>query len=39
MTMGSDHGRQTVVRKGEAAKFSREADPIALTFEVGGFPV
>ena len=33
-----DHGRETVVQTGEAANLGRQADRIALTCEVSGFP-
>ncbi len=33
-----DHGRETVVRTGEAPSLGRKADRIALTGEVRGFP-
>ncbi len=35
---GTYRGRQTVDRTGEAPSLGRKADPIALTYEVGGFP-
>ena len=37
--MTCDHGRETVVRTGEAPSLGRQADRIALTGEVGGSPV
>jgi len=37
--MTCDHGRETVVRTGEAPSLGREADRIALTGEVRGSPV
>ncbi len=36
--MNCDHGRETVVRTGEATSLGRKADRIALTGEVRGFP-
>jgi hypothetical protein len=36
--MTCDHGRETVVRTGEAPSLGRKADRIALTGEVRGFP-
>ena len=36
--MNCDHGRETVVRTGEAPSLGRKADRIALTGEVRGFP-
>src|SRR5208282_4062387 len=36
--MSCDHGRETVVRTGEATSLGRKADRIALTGEVRGFP-
>jgi hypothetical protein len=36
--MTCDHGRETVVRTGEAPSLGRKADRIALTGEVTGFP-
>ena len=36
--MTCDHGRETVVRTGEAPSLGRKADRIALTGEVWGFP-
>ena len=36
--MNCDHGRETVVRTGEATSLGRKADQIALTGEVRGFP-
>jgi len=36
--MTCDHGRETVVRTGEAPSLGRKADRIVLTGEVRGFP-
>jgi len=37
--MTCDHGRETVVRMGEAPSLGRKADRITFTGEVGGAPV